>query len=69
MKTITTNPNTHRLEKGAAMLEYALLITLIGIALIGSVTLLGQQVEKTFEKVSNDMGAGGIIIDSDKGAP
>ena len=48
-------------ERGASMLEYALLAALISVASIASVTVLGQRAHATFTTIQREMGAGGIV--------
>jgi pilus assembly protein Flp/PilA len=38
-------------EKGASAVEYALIAGLIAVAIIGAVTLLGEQMETTFTAI------------------
>ena len=45
-------------EEGATAAEYALLISMIAIAIIGSVTLLGQQLSQVFSDLSAGFPAG-----------
>ena len=40
-------------EKGATAVEYALIIALIAVVIIGTVTLLGGQIQTAFQKVSD----------------
>jgi pilus assembly protein Flp/PilA len=40
-------------ERGATAIEYALLVALIAIAIIGTVTLLGQQLNTFFTYVKD----------------
>lgn len=42
-------------EKGASMLEYALLAALIAVVAIAAVTFLGQQASNTFSTVGENM--------------
>ena len=42
-------------EKGASMLEYALIAALIAVVAITTVTVMGQEVSKTFSKVSSGL--------------
>ena len=42
-------------EKGASMLEYALLAALIAVVAIAAITFLGQQACITFSNVANNM--------------
>ncbi|MCB0322639.1 MAG: Flp family type IVb pilin [Bdellovibrionales bacterium] len=42
-------------EKGASMLEYALLAALIAVVCIAAITLLGQNASKTFSSVGAAM--------------
>lgn len=43
-------------EKGASMLEYALLAALIAVVAIAAVTFLGQQASEAFSRVGSSMG-------------
>jgi pilus assembly protein Flp/PilA len=43
-------------EKGASMLEYALLAALIAVVAIAAVTFLGQQASQTFSEVGTHLG-------------
>jgi len=43
-------------ERGAALVEYALLLALIAVAVIGALTLLGGNVNNKFSTVSNSIG-------------
>ena len=45
-------------ERGAAAIEYALMVGLIAVAIIGTVTLLGDKVKQTFNAVSNTLPTG-----------
>ncbi len=40
-------------EEGATMVEYALMVALIGAALVGVVTTLGTSISSKFTSVSN----------------
>ena len=42
-------------QRGASLVEYALLAALIAIAAIGSFTFMGQEAGKTFVHVGNEM--------------
>lgn len=42
-------------EKGASMLEYALLAALIAVVAIAAVTFLGEQASRTFSTVGQHM--------------
>ena len=44
-------------EKGASMLEYALLAALIAVVCIVAITFLGGQASKSFSSVGSAMGA------------
>ena len=52
----TQTPVVAEEEKGASMLEYALLAALIAIVAIAAVTFLGQQSCRTFSIVGQHMG-------------
>lgn len=42
-------------ERGASLVEYALLVALIAVVVIGAVTLLGTTAEDTFSNVSDSL--------------
>lgn len=42
-------------EEGASAVEYGLLVALIAAVIIGTVKILGQQVNQAFDKVSGNM--------------
>ncbi len=42
-------------ERGASLVEYALLVALIAVVVIGAVTLLGSTAETTFSNVSDSL--------------
>jgi pilus assembly protein Flp/PilA len=42
-------------ERGASLVEYALLVALIAVVVIGAVTLLGSTAEDTFSNVSDSL--------------
>ena len=42
-------------EKGASMLEYALMAALIAVVCIGAVTLLGQNAEQAFSRIASSI--------------
>jgi len=44
-------------ERGASLVEYALLVALIAVVVIGAITLLAGSVEDTFSGVSNELDA------------
>lgn len=43
-------------EKGASMLEYALMAALIAVVAIAAVTFLGREASKTFSEVGSAIG-------------
>ena len=45
----------HADEKGASMMEYALIGALIAIVAITTVTVMGQEVSKSFSKVGSGL--------------
>lgn len=45
-------------ERGASLVEYALLVALIAVVCIGAVTLLGKQANSTFSKTGNAISQG-----------
>ena len=45
-------------ERGATAVEYALMVGLIAVAIIGTVTLLGNKVKQTFNSISNTLPTG-----------
>lgn len=48
-------------ESGQDLVEYAMLLALIALIVIGAVTLLGQNIKTTFDTIANALpiGAGG----------
>jgi pilus assembly protein Flp/PilA len=42
-------------EDGATAIEYGLLASLIAVAIIGSVTLLGKELDTVFDAVTNGL--------------
>lgn len=42
-------------ERGASLVEYALLVALIAVVVIGAVTLLGSTAEDSFSNVSDSL--------------
>lgn len=48
-----------RTERGASMVEYALLLALIAVVCIAAVTLLGQEASSKFTDVSDSVGGAG----------
>jgi len=49
-------------EKGATMLEYALMAALIAIVCIAAVTLLGQQACRAFSGSASAIATGGSLL-------
>ena len=45
-------------ERGATAVEYALMVGLIAVAIIASVTLLGNKVRATFNSIGNTLPTG-----------
>lgn len=50
-------------EEGAGMVEYALLVALIGVALIGAINALTGGISDTFDSVTTELG--GEAVGSD----
>ena len=46
-------------ERGASLVEYALLVALIAVVMIGAVTLLGGTAKDTFTETNASLGAAG----------
>jgi pilus assembly protein Flp/PilA len=44
-------------DRGAAMVEYALLVALIAVVAVAAVTLLGQDVSSAFSVIASDVKA------------
>jgi pilus assembly protein Flp/PilA len=42
-------------ERGATAVEYALMVGLIAVAIIGAVSLLGNRIKSSFNTVSNTL--------------
>ena len=51
--------NLVRDEQGATAIEYGLIAALIAVAAIGAMTALGNQLNSTFQEVSDTMGGNG----------
>jgi pilus assembly protein Flp/PilA len=49
------NMNFLQDENGATAIEYGLIAALIAVAIIGAVTVLGQNLNNTFQTVSNSI--------------
>jgi len=45
-------------ERGATAVEYALMVALIAIAVIGAVTFLGGKISDSFNTTANSLGGG-----------
>jgi len=45
-------------DRGASMVEYALLVVLIAIIAIVAIRLAGNQVSETFDTIASSLGAG-----------
>lgn len=46
-------------QKGATVIEYALIAALIAVVAIGAMTLIGDNVKSTFSEVGDKLGAAG----------
>jgi pilus assembly protein Flp/PilA len=44
-------------ESGVTAIEYGLIATLVGVAIIGGATVLGTRLNDTFQLVADTMGA------------
>ena len=56
MLTVWTKATTWiKDEKGASMVEYALLVVLIAIVALVAVQLAGDEVSSTFSEIANDL--------------
>jgi pilus assembly protein Flp/PilA len=44
-------------DRGAAMVEYALMVALIAVVCVAAVTLLGQDVSSAFSVIASDVKA------------
>lgn len=42
-------------EDGASAIEYAIIAGLIAVVIIGAATLLGEEISKTFEKITTTL--------------
>ena len=42
-------------ESGATAIEYALIVSLIAVAIIASITVIGTQLQNTFNEVSSNL--------------
>jgi pilus assembly protein Flp/PilA len=52
-KAITAN----RDERGATMVEYAIMVALIAVVSIAAISLLGTNINSAFQKVANEVKA------------
>ena len=52
-------------DRGASMVEYALLVVLIAIIAIVAIRLAGNQVASTFDTIASSLGAGELITTPD----
>lgn len=43
-------------ERGAALVEYALLVALIAVVCIAAITLLGESASSKFDEISSELG-------------
>ena len=46
-----------RKEKGASLVEYALLVALIAVVAIASIRLLGRSISEKFSGIASDIGS------------
>jgi pilus assembly protein Flp/PilA len=46
-------------ERGASLVEYALLVAMIALVCLGAVAFLGEQPKKPFSTVGNSLSASG----------
>jgi Flp pilus assembly pilin Flp len=51
---------TGKSERGASMVEYALLVSLIAVIAIVAVRTVGQQVSRNFSAIGSELRRGGI---------
>ncbi|MES9858484.1 MAG: Flp family type IVb pilin [Sedimenticola sp.] len=54
-------------ETGATMVEYGLMVALIAVVALAAVTLVGQQVDETFDNVSTALSTANEADDGDGG--
>jgi pilus assembly protein Flp/PilA len=52
---VTGVKNKFESEKGATAVEYALLVALIAVVIIGAVTLLGTDIANTFKTITDKL--------------
>ncbi len=48
-----------REEEGQGMAEYGLILALIAVVVIGALTLLGEQLNEVFGRITGGLGAAG----------
>lgn len=48
--------STAKFGKGATAVEYALIVALIAVVIIGAVTLLGEELEAVFRSIATTVG-------------
>ena len=51
--------NLLRREEGQGLVEYALIIVLVAIAVITALTMLGGQVDNAFGRITTELGGSG----------
>lgn len=56
-------------ESGATMVEYAVLVALIAVAVIATVVLLGERIDAAFQSVIDELDAAGAGDGGDGGDP
>jgi len=45
----------HRVARGQGLVEYALIIALVAVVVIGTLILLGPQIQSIFQNISNNL--------------
>ncbi len=48
-----------RREEGQGLVEYALIIVLVAIVIIGALSLLGEEIEDVFQDITTELGGTG----------
>ncbi len=55
-------------EKGQGLVEYALILVLVAIVVIGGMTVLGPSIGNVFSDINNSITGGSMVVGSDNSA-
>ena len=54
--------SNHKNEKGQGLVEYAIIIALVAIVVIGAMRVLGPKVGSTFSTINNSIPGGAVAV-------